>query len=50
MTLVPHVFNMFGKRRIDVTIRFGEPRPRSGDRKAIAREMHDEVLTMLTTP
>ena len=50
MPLVPHVLNLFGKRRVEVTIRFGEPRPRSGDRKVIARELHDEVVTLRTTP
>lgn len=50
MALVPHVLHLFGLRRIDVTIRFGEPRPRGGDRKAIARELHDEVVTLRTVP
>lgn len=50
MTLAPHLLNVFGKRRIEATIRFGEPRPRTGDRKAIARELHDEVVTLWTAP
>ena len=49
MKLVPHVVNLFGLRRIDVMIRFGEPRPRSGDRKAIAGELHGEVVTLRTS-
>lgn len=50
MTLGPHLLNVLGKRRIDVTIRFGEPRSRTGDRKAIARELHGEVVTLRTAP
>lgn len=47
MTLVPHLLNLLGKRRIDVTVRFGPARARSGDRKSIARELHGEVLSLL---
>ena len=50
MKLAPHVLNLFGKRRIDVTIRFGEPRARTGDRKSIAGELHREVVSLGTTP
>jgi 1-acyl-sn-glycerol-3-phosphate acyltransferase len=49
MTLVPHVLNFFSKQRIDASVRFGEPRPRSGDRKTIARELHDEVMSLRTS-
>ena len=48
MKLVPHVVHLFGLRRVEVTIRFGEPRPRSGDRKAIAGELHAELVTLRT--
>ena len=48
--LAPHLFNVFIKRRIDVAIRFGEPQPRTGDRKAIASELHAEVTALRTTP
>ena len=48
MPLVPHVLNLFSKRRVEVTIRFGEQRSRTGDRKTIARELHDEVVTLRT--
>ena len=50
MTLMPHLLNLMRKRRIDVTIRFGEPRPRTGDRKTIAQELHAEVVTLRTAP
>ena len=50
MPLAPHLLKVFVKRRIDVTIRFGEPRPRTGDRKAIARELHAEVTALRTAP
>jgi 1-acyl-sn-glycerol-3-phosphate acyltransferase len=50
MTLMPHLLNLMRKRRIDVTIRFGEPRPRTGDRKSIAQELHAEVVTLRTAP
>lgn len=44
--LAPHLLNVFVKRRIDVTIRFGEMRSRTGDRKEIARELHAEVSAL----
>lgn len=47
--LAPHLLNVFVNPRIDVTIVFGEPRARSGDRKEIARELHEEVSALLTT-
>jgi 1-acyl-sn-glycerol-3-phosphate acyltransferase len=47
MTLTPHLLNLLGKRSLEVTIRFGEPRKRTGDRKTIAREMHAEVSALL---
>ena len=50
MPLAPHLLKVFVKRRIDVTIRFGEPRPRTGDRKAVARALHDEVSALRTAP
>ncbi len=48
--LGPHLLGLFVKRRIDVTIRFGETRTRTGDRKAIARELHDEVSALRKAP
>ena len=48
MPLAPHLLNVFVKRRIDVTIRFGSARVRTGDRKGIARELYEEVNALLT--
>ena len=48
MKLGPHLLKIFAMRRIDVTIRFGKSRVRSGDRKAIARELHAEVSALRT--
>ena len=48
MPLAPHLLKVFAHPRIDVTIRFGEPQPRGGDRKSIARELHGEVSALLT--
>ncbi len=48
MPLAPHLLKVFVKRRIDVTIHFGEMRKRRGDRKEIARELHAEVSALRT--
>lgn len=50
MPLTPHLLKVFVNRRIDATIRFGEPRARGDDRKSIARELHGEVSALRTTP
>ena len=50
MALAPHLLKVFAKRRIDVTIRFGEPRVRAGDRKTIAQELHAEVSALRKAP
>ena len=50
MALAPHLLKVLAKRRIDVTIRFGEPRVRAGDRKTIAQELHAEVSALRTAP
>ncbi|MEO7318681.1 MAG: lysophospholipid acyltransferase family protein [Chthoniobacteraceae bacterium] len=50
MPLLPHLLKVFAKRRIDVTIRFGEARVRTGDRKTIARELREEVSALRTVP
>ncbi len=46
--LAPHLLKVFVNRRIDVTIQFGGMRARTGDRKAIARELEGEVSALLT--
>ena len=46
MTLVPHLLNLFGKRRIEATIRFSPAQPRIADRKKLAHELRAEVATL----
>ena len=50
MTLLPHLANLLSKRRVEVTLRFGEPLTHTGDRKRIAQELHAEVVTLRTAP
>jgi 1-acyl-sn-glycerol-3-phosphate acyltransferase len=46
MTLVPHLLNLFCKRGIRSTCSFSLPRIRFGDRKEIARELREEIVSM----
>jgi 1-acyl-sn-glycerol-3-phosphate acyltransferase len=46
MTLVPHLLNVWSKPFIYSSLRFGISRERRGDRKALARELHDEVAAL----
>jgi 1-acyl-sn-glycerol-3-phosphate acyltransferase len=46
MTLAPHLLNVFSKPRIEAIVRFGPACERAGDRKAIARELYDEVAQL----
>jgi 1-acyl-sn-glycerol-3-phosphate acyltransferase len=46
MTLVPHLLNLFFKREIRSTCSFSLPRIRLGDRKEIAHELREEILSM----
>ena len=46
MTLVPHLLNLFFKREIRSTCSFSLPRIRIGDRKEIARELREEIISM----
>jgi 1-acyl-sn-glycerol-3-phosphate acyltransferase len=46
MTLVPHLLNLFLKREIRSSCSFSRPEIRTGDRKNIARELRDEILSM----
>jgi 1-acyl-sn-glycerol-3-phosphate acyltransferase len=46
MTLVPHLLNLLGKPHIESTIRFSSPKPRNGDRKALARALRAEVADL----
>lgn len=42
----PHLLNLLSKTGLSIRLAFGETRPRSGDRKAIARELHAEVVAL----
>lgn len=46
MTLLPHVWNLFGKKSVRVKIAFGEPVIASGDRKVISHVLHDRVAQL----
>lgn len=46
MTLIPHLLNLFFKREIRSTCSFSLPRTRAGDRKEIAHELRDEIMSM----
>jgi hypothetical protein len=46
MTLVPHLLNLFFKRGIRSSCFFSPPRIPAGNRKEIARELHEEILSM----
>src|SRR5437588_3010506 len=46
MTLVPHLLNLFFKREIRSNCSFSSPKIRSGNRKEIARELREEIMSM----
>ena len=46
MTFGPHLLNLFFKRKIRANYSFSPPKIRAGDRKEIARELHDEIMSM----
>jgi 1-acyl-sn-glycerol-3-phosphate acyltransferase len=46
MTLVPHLVNLFFKREIRANYSFSPATIRAGNRKEIARELRDEVVSM----
>ena len=46
MTLVPHLLNLFFKREIRSKCSFSLPKIRDGNRKEIARELREEILSM----
>ena len=46
MTLVPHLLNLFFKREIRSNCSFSVPKIRAGDRKEIARELREEIMSM----
>jgi hypothetical protein len=46
MTPAPHLLNLFFNREIRSTCVFSAPKIRSGDRKQIAHELREEVMSM----
>jgi len=46
MTLVPHLLNLLFKREIRANYLFSPPQIRSGNRKEIARELRDEIVSL----
>jgi len=46
MTLLPHLLNVWSKSLIYSVLRCGVARARRGDRKSLARELHDEVAAL----
>ena len=46
MTLVPHLLNLVFKREIRANYSFSSARIRAGNRKEIARELRDEIVSM----
>jgi 1-acyl-sn-glycerol-3-phosphate acyltransferase len=46
MTLVPHLLNLLFKRKIHASYSFSLSKIRPGNRKEIARELRDEILSM----
>jgi 1-acyl-sn-glycerol-3-phosphate acyltransferase len=46
MTLLPHLLNLFFKREVRSKCSFSVPKIRTGDRKEIARELRDEIVSM----
>jgi hypothetical protein len=46
MTPVPHLLNLFFNREIRSACVFSAPKIRSGDRKQIAHELREEVMSM----
>lgn len=50
MTLAPHLLNLLGKSSVTLDLHFGPSRPRTADRKTLARELHSEVTALLGRP
>ena len=46
MTLVPHLLNLLFKREIRANYSFSPAKVRAGNRKEIARELRDEIVSM----
>jgi 1-acyl-sn-glycerol-3-phosphate acyltransferase len=46
MTLLPHIWNLLGKRCISARVVFGEPIEAGGDRKELSAVLHEEVVRL----
>ncbi len=46
MTLLPHVWNLLGKKSTRARVLFGESMPASGDRKSLSTRLHDAVVRL----
>ncbi len=46
MTLLPHLVNLFSKRRVKAEVRFTQLREGSTDRKELAKQLHSEILRL----
>ena len=46
MTMLPHMWNLFGKRAIRAEVRFSAPLAPAGDRKQLAARLHEEVVKL----
>ncbi len=46
MTFVPHLINLLSKKRVEVSVVFSEYRQDRPNRKALARQIHAEVLKL----
>lgn len=46
MTLMPHVWNVMGKKSVRARIVFGEPVIARGDRKALGHVLHEQVAAL----
>lgn len=48
MTLLPHLINLFSKRRVRGTVRFAEVHTGETDRKILAKQLHLAVMNLKT--
>jgi len=46
MTLLPHMWNLLGKKVVRARIAFGEPMHASGDRKLLSHVLHKQVVCL----
>ena len=46
MTLLPHLWNLLGKKTIRARVTFGKPIRAGGDRKSLSAKLHEEVVRL----